>query len=160
MFTVLTSSSPENIQGSVNTINNALRGMKHMDLFECARVDPKRPIEEVIKDLAKMIQEGKFSHIGLSECSAQTLRRAHAVCTLNSNIANHVLIMLRQVHPIAMVEIEVSPWSYEEETKKGIILTLTRHILNSQFILFFQLLLPRESLALLSWLIHPWDEDS
>jgi len=38
----------------------------------------------------------------LSECSADTLRRAHAV------------------HPITMVEIEISPWSYEDETKKVI----------------------------------------
>jgi pyridoxine 4-dehydrogenase len=108
--------------------------MKHMDLFESARVDPNRPIEEVVKDLAKMIQEGKFSHIGLSECSAQTLRRAHAVCILVSNSHNEdfllTLTVLSQVHPIAMVEIEVSPWSYEEETKKGIWLILLCHALN------------------------------
>jgi len=73
-----------------------------MDLFECARVDPNIPIEETIALLAQLIKEGKFDHIGLSECSAETLRRAH------------------KVHPIAAVEIEVSLWSYEEETKKVI----------------------------------------
>ncbi|KZT67696.1 Aldo/keto reductase [Daedalea quercina L-15889] len=95
-------SSPENLRRSVDNINAALRGTKKMDLFECARVDPKVPIEESVKTLAGLIQEGKFDHIGLSECSAATLRRANAV------------------HPIAAVEIEISPWSYEEETKKVI----------------------------------------
>ena len=41
-----------------------------------------------------------MKYLGLSECAAETLRRAHAV------------------HPIAAVEIEVSPWSIEPETKK------------------------------------------
>ena len=51
--------------------------------------------------LSGLVKEGLFDHIGMSECSAATLRRAHAV------------------HPITAVEIEVSMWSYEEETKKG-----------------------------------------
>ncbi|KAF9821375.1 hypothetical protein IEO21_00621 [Rhodonia placenta] len=93
--------SPENLRRSVDTINGALRGTKKLDLFECARVDQKYPIEDTIKVLAALVKEGKFSHIGMSECKAETLRRAHAV------------------HPIAVVEIEVSLWSYEEETKKG-----------------------------------------
>ncbi|CCM02342.1 uncharacterized protein FIBRA_04436 [Fibroporia radiculosa] len=95
-------SSPENLRRSVDTINAALRGTKRLDLFQCARVDKKVPIEETIKVLAEFIKEGKLDHIGMSECSAATLRRAHAV------------------HPITAVEIEVSPWSYEEETKKVI----------------------------------------
>ncbi|KAH9842658.1 aldo/keto reductase [Rhodofomes roseus] len=94
--------SPENLRRSVDSINAALRGTKKLDLFESARVDHNVPVEESIKALAGLIKEGKFDHIGLSECSAATLRRAHAV------------------HPIAAVEIEVSPWSYEEETKKVI----------------------------------------
>jgi pyridoxine 4-dehydrogenase len=64
-------------------------------------VDPKVPIEETIKNLKALIDEGLFDYIGLSECRAETLKRAHAV------------------HPIAAVEIEVSLFSYEEETKKG-----------------------------------------
>ncbi|KAI0733041.1 aldo/keto reductase [Fomitopsis betulina] len=95
-------SSPENLRRSIDNINAALRGTKKLDLFECARVDQKIPIEEAIKTLAGLIKEGKFDHIGMSECRADTLRRAHAV------------------HPIAAVEIEVSPWSYEEEVKKVI----------------------------------------
>ena len=84
----------------MTAINAALRGKKRLDLFECARVDPSRPIEETIGHLKALITEGFFDHIGMSECSADTLRRAHTV------------------HPIAAVEIEVSPWSIEEETKK------------------------------------------
>ncbi|EPT04693.1 hypothetical protein FOMPIDRAFT_1113169 [Fomitopsis schrenkii] len=95
-------SSPENLRRSVDNINAVLRGTKRLDLFECARVDQNVPIEEAIKTLAGLIKEGKFDHIGMSECRAETLRRAHAV------------------HPIAAVEIEVSPWSYEEEVKKVI----------------------------------------
>ena len=64
-------------------------------------MDPNYPIEDQIRALAGLIKEGLFDHIGMSECSAETLRRANAI------------------HPITMVEIEVSPWSIEEETKKG-----------------------------------------
>ncbi|CDO72842.1 hypothetical protein BN946_scf185002.g27 [Trametes cinnabarina] len=94
--------SPENLRRSVDKINTVLRGTKRVDLFECARVDDKVPIEDTIKTLVQLKKEGKFDHIGMSECSAATLRRANAV------------------HPIAAVEIEVSLWSYEEETKKVI----------------------------------------
>ncbi|EMD38423.1 hypothetical protein CERSUDRAFT_113579 [Gelatoporia subvermispora B] len=95
-------SSPENLRASVDNINAALRGTKKLDLFQCARVDQNHPIEETIKILSELIKEGKFDHIGMSECSAATLRRGHSV------------------YPITIVEIEVSPWSYEEETKKVI----------------------------------------
>ena len=86
---------------SLTNINAALDGTKRIDLFESCRVDPNRPIEDVVHDLQGFIKQGLFEHIGLSECSAETVRRANAV------------------HPIAAVEIEVSPWSIEEETKKG-----------------------------------------
>ncbi|OBZ69027.1 Pyridoxal reductase [Grifola frondosa] len=93
-------SSPENLRRSVDLINATLRGTKKLDLFAPARVDPNVPVEESTKTLVEFVEEGKFDHIGLSECSAKTLRRANAV------------------HPIAVAEIEVSLWSYEEETKK------------------------------------------
>lgn len=91
---------PENLKKSINNVVSALRGKKHVDLFETARVDPDYPIEDTIRVLKTYVDEGLIGHIGLSECSAATLRRAHAV------------------HPIAAVEIEVSPWSMETETKK------------------------------------------
>ena len=86
---------------SIDNINAKLRGTKRLDVYENGRVDPQRPIEDAIASLKKLIQEGRFDHIGMCECSAETLRRANAV------------------HPIAHVEIEVSPFSYEEETQKG-----------------------------------------
>jgi pyridoxine 4-dehydrogenase len=93
--------SPENLRRSVTAINEALDGAKRLDLFECARVDPKVSIEDTVKTLKDLVDEGLFDYIGLSECAADTLRRAH------------------KVHPITAVEIEVSLWSYESETKKG-----------------------------------------
>lgn len=65
-------------------------------------MDHNFPIEDTIRSLKALIDEGLFDHIGVSECSAETLRKANAV------------------HPIAAVEIEVSPWSLEDETKKVI----------------------------------------
>ncbi|KAF8442812.1 NADP-dependent oxidoreductase domain-containing protein [Boletus edulis BED1] len=76
---------PENTLRSVNAVNEKLRGTKRLDLFQCARVDPNLPVE--------------LDHIGMSECSAETLRRGH------------------KVHPISVVEIEISPFSYEPETR-------------------------------------------
>ncbi|KAF7790280.1 hypothetical protein EIP86_001234 [Pleurotus ostreatoroseus] len=93
-------SRPENLRQSVEGINAILRGKKRLDLFQCARVDPDTPIDDVMQTLRGFVREGLFDHIGMSECSAATLRKANAV------------------HPIALVEIEVSPWSMEEETKK------------------------------------------
>jgi len=92
-------SSPENIRRSVDNINAALRGTKKLDMFEPARFDGKRPVEESIKGMVELIKEGKFDHISLSEVSAATLRKAAAV------------------HPITAVEIEVSPWSYDQKVK-------------------------------------------
>ena len=71
--------SDEGLRRSVDNINKHLRGTKKLDLFECGRVDPKVPIEESTKTLDELIKEGKFSYIGMSEISSETLRRAHAV---------------------------------------------------------------------------------
>lgn len=63
-----------------------------IDLFYQHRVDPAVPIEEVVGTLADLVREGKIRAIGLSECSAATLRRACAV------------------HPIAALQSEWSLW--------------------------------------------------
>ncbi|KAG6333124.1 hypothetical protein ID866_5964 [Astraeus odoratus] len=94
--------SPASLRRSVETINEKLRGTKRLDLFQSARVDPDVPIEESIAVLAELKKEGKLDHIGISECSAATLRCGNAV------------------HPISVVEIEISLFSYEEETKRVI----------------------------------------
>jgi aryl-alcohol dehydrogenase-like predicted oxidoreductase len=72
-------------------------GTDRIDLFYLHRIDRNTPIEESVGALAQLVQAGKIRHIGLSECSTQTLRRAHAV------------------HPIAAVQNEYSLWSREPE---------------------------------------------
>src|ERR1700693_1640070 len=51
-------------------------GIETIDLYYQHRVDPKTPIEETVGALAELVREGKIRHIGLSEASPQTLRRA------------------------------------------------------------------------------------
>jgi aryl-alcohol dehydrogenase-like predicted oxidoreductase len=54
-------------------------GVETIDLFYQHRVDPEVPIEDVAGAVKDLIQEGKVRHFGLSEASAKTIRRAHAV---------------------------------------------------------------------------------
>lgn len=68
--------SYDNLLKSVTNINKVLGGKKKMDLFEMARVDQKTPMKEAMKTLERLRDEGHFKHIGLSECSAQTIRKA------------------------------------------------------------------------------------
>lgn len=65
-------------------------GTDHVDIYRPARLDRNVPIEETVGALAEMVQAGYVRHIGLSEVSAETLRRANAV------------------HPIADLQIEYS----------------------------------------------------
>lgn len=65
-------------------------GTRYVDIYRPARLDPNVPIEETVGAIAEMVKAGFVKHIGLSEVSAETLRRAHAV------------------HPIADVQIEYS----------------------------------------------------
>lgn len=95
LTTLATDASPEGIKRSVENILSVLDGKKKIDIFECARVDKKTPIEDTIRTLAEYVKAGKIGAIGLSEASAVTIRRAHAV------------------HPIAGVEVEFSLWTTE-----------------------------------------------
>jgi aryl-alcohol dehydrogenase-like predicted oxidoreductase len=63
---------------------------EYIDIYRPARLDPNVPIEETVGALAEMVKAGYIRHIGLSEVSAETLRRAHAV------------------HPISDLQIEYS----------------------------------------------------
>ena len=85
--------SEENIRRSVDACLAMLEGKKKLDIFECARVDPKTPIETTVGVLATYVKEGKLGGISLSEVRAETIRRAH------------------KVHPICGVEVELSLWS-------------------------------------------------
>lgn len=67
----------------------AERSLRHLgtdviDLYYLHRVDPNVPIEETVGAMADLVAEGKVRHIGLSEASAATIRRAHAVHPLSA----------------------------------------------------------------------------
>ncbi|MEU0948529.1 aldo/keto reductase [Streptomyces canus] len=68
-----------------------------IDLYYLHRVDPDVPIEETVGAMAELVTQGKVRHIGLSEVSAATLRRAHAI------------------HPITAVQTEYSLFSRDVE---------------------------------------------
>jgi aryl-alcohol dehydrogenase-like predicted oxidoreductase len=72
-------------------------GLDHIDLYYQHRVDKTVPIEETVGAMAKLVEEGKVRYLGLSEASAENIRRAHAV------------------HPITAVQIEWSLWSRDVE---------------------------------------------
>ena len=73
-------------------------GLDTIDLYYQHRVDPKTPIEETVGAMAELLRAGKVRHLGLSEASPATLRRAHAV------------------HPISALQSELSLWTREPET--------------------------------------------
>lgn len=72
-------------------------GVDSIDLYYLHRVDTAVPIEETVGAMADLVRLGKVRHLGLSEVSAATVRRAHAI------------------HPIAAVQTEYSLWSREPE---------------------------------------------
>jgi len=74
-------------------------GVDHIDLYYQHRVDKTVPIEDTVGAMAELVQAGKVRHLGLSEASADTIRRAHAV------------------HPITALQTEYSLWEREPETK-------------------------------------------
>jgi pyridoxine 4-dehydrogenase len=71
--------SKENLRRSVDTILEALRGTKRLDLFEPARLDWNYNIEHYAEVLNELVKEGKFDYIGLSAVGAETVRRAYKV---------------------------------------------------------------------------------
>jgi aryl-alcohol dehydrogenase-like predicted oxidoreductase len=87
---------PETITRSLDESLSRL-GFDTIDLFYLHRIDRSVPIEESVGALAGLVKAGKIRHIGLSECSVATLRRAAAV------------------HPVAAVQSEYSIWSRDPE---------------------------------------------
>jgi aryl-alcohol dehydrogenase-like predicted oxidoreductase len=75
----------------------------YIDLYYLHRFDPKVPIEETIGALAELVQEGKIRHIGLSEVSADILRRAHTVHPITA-IQSEYSLMSRQVESNGILE--------------------------------------------------------
>ncbi|HEX8846050.1 MAG TPA: aldo/keto reductase [Pyrinomonadaceae bacterium] len=72
-------------------------GIEQIDLYYQHRVDPNVPIEETVGEMARLIAEGKVRFLGLSEASAETIRRAHSV------------------HPISALQSEYSLWTRDVE---------------------------------------------
>ncbi|MCD0487797.1 aldo/keto reductase [Pedobacter sp. MC2016-14] len=81
--TVGLDSRPERIKKVVEESLKRLR-TDHIDLYYQHRVDPNVPVEEVAGAIKELIQQGKLLHFGLSEASAKTIRRAHAVQPLTA----------------------------------------------------------------------------
>src|SRR3954447_12181129 len=74
-------------------------GVDHVDLYYQHRVDKSVPIEETVGAMAELVQAGKVRHLGLSEASVDTIRRAHAV------------------HPITALQTEYSLWTRHVENE-------------------------------------------
>ncbi|WP_405622399.1 aldo/keto reductase [Streptomyces sp. NBC_00076] len=91
-------SRPEQIR-AVATASLERLGVETIDLFYQHRVDPQVPIEDVAGTVAELVQEGKVRCFGLSEASAETIRRAHSV------------------HPVAAVQSEYSLWTRDPESQ-------------------------------------------
>ncbi|HEY2699513.1 MAG TPA: aldo/keto reductase [Pseudonocardiaceae bacterium] len=68
-------------------------GVDHIDLYYAHRVDPNVPVEETFGALAELVAEGKVRYLGISEASADSIRRAHAV------------------HPVSALQSEWSLWT-------------------------------------------------
>ncbi|NUP74191.1 MAG: aldo/keto reductase [Sinomonas sp.] len=70
--------SPEYVRSACDASLQRL-GVDHIDLYYQHRVDQNVPIEETVGAMAELVEAGKVRHLGLSEASAATIRRAHAV---------------------------------------------------------------------------------
>lgn len=87
---------PETIKAACDESLRLLQ-TDHIDLYYLHRRDFSTPIEDSIGALSELVRAGKIGSIGLSEMSAETLRKAHAV------------------HPIAAMQTEYSPWTRNAE---------------------------------------------
>ena len=94
--TIGLNSRPAHIRRVVEQSLTRLR-TDHIDLYYQHRVDPSVPVEDVAGAIKDLIKEGKIGHFGLSEASAATIRRAHAV------------------QPVAAVQSEYSLWTRNVE---------------------------------------------
>src|ERR671920_296779 len=90
--------SPEYVRRACDASLQRL-GVEHIDLYYQHRVDRNVPIEETIGAMQRLVEAGKVRHLGMSEASAETLRRAAAV------------------HPIAALQSEYSLWTRDVEAE-------------------------------------------
>ncbi|KAJ7131444.1 Aldo/keto reductase [Mycena epipterygia] len=101
--------SPEYARRSVEKSLKRL-GVDCIDLYYLHRADFTVPIEHTVSAMAEFVKAGKVKYLGLSEISASTLRRAHAV------------------HPIAAVQVEYSPFTLDIEDPKIALLKTCREL--------------------------------
>jgi len=87
---------PEYVHKAFNKSLSRL-GVDYIDLYYLHRADPTIPIEHTVAEMAKLVKAGKVKYLGLSEISASTLRRAHAI------------------HPISAIQVEYSPFTLDIE---------------------------------------------
>src|ERR1700689_5148088 len=99
-------SSPANVRAAIEGSLKRL-GTDRIDLYYQHRVDPNTPIEDTVGVLAELVSEGKVLHIGLSEASPDTIRRAHAI------------------HKVTALQTEYSLWTRDPEAE---LLPLLRHL--------------------------------
>ncbi|KZT18982.1 Aldo/keto reductase [Neolentinus lepideus HHB14362 ss-1] len=95
----LVSGEPEYIKGCIETSLKKLQ-TDYIDLYYLHRADPTVPIEVTVRAMAEFVKAGKVKYLGLSEISAETLRRAHAI------------------HPISAIQTEYSPFTLDIEDEK------------------------------------------
>ncbi|MBK5247871.1 MAG: aldo/keto reductase [Actinomycetales bacterium] len=84
--------SPEYVREACDASLRRL-GVDHIDLYYQHRVDPTVPIEDTVGAMGELVAAGKVRHLGLSEASASTIRRAH------------------RTHPITALQTEYSLWT-------------------------------------------------
>ncbi|KAG1852238.1 Aldo keto reductase [Suillus subluteus] len=101
--------SPKNVHESFAK-SQRLLGVDKVELYYLHRPDPQTPIEETVSAMAELVKQGKVKYLGLSECTADTLRRA------------------QKVHPIAVVQVEYSPFTLDIEDSKLDILNTAREL--------------------------------
>ncbi|KAJ7479466.1 NADP-dependent oxidoreductase domain-containing protein [Mycena latifolia] len=101
--------SPKHVKEAIDA-SLAKLGVDTIDLYYLPRADAKTPIEHTVDAMAELVKEGKVKYLGLSEVSASTLRRAHAV------------------HPIAAIQVEYSPFTLDIEDPKINLLNTAREL--------------------------------
>ncbi len=101
--------TPEHVEEACKASLERLQ-TDHIDLYYQHRVDPITSIEKTVEAMIKLKNDGKIRYLGLSECSAQTLRRA------------------QKIHPIAAAEMEFSPFALEIESSQTEFLNTAREL--------------------------------
>ncbi|KAI0266188.1 Aldo/keto reductase [Gloeopeniophorella convolvens] len=108
--------TPDGIRGDKAYVRESIErslkrlGVDHVELYYLHRPDTNTPIEHTVAAMAELVKEGKVKYLGLSEVSAETLRRAH------------------KVHPISALQVEYSPFVLDIEDPKIAVLQAAREL--------------------------------